>query len=249
MTTGAAPGLRRPRPRQAPLPQPHRLDRHRRPHRGDDALGPARAALRRRLAGAVAAPREARRPRVLGGGAVTGSRAAPGVHPGVLRRGARDLRHHRLDVPLRPDDPGDGRLGRGRGAGGGGPRADRRRRLRAAAHGLGAQARPAGLCRGDRAGRGSSSPTPASARSSPRASSAGRSWCCRGGPHLGEHTSDHQVETVGWLRGRPGVHVADDEGDSPGCIAAAAAAAAAGARMARTADPAFIARLRRFIEG
>ena len=25
---------------------------------------------------------------------------------------------------------------------------------------------------------------------------------------LGEHTSDHQVETIGWLRGKPGVHVA-----------------------------------------
>ena len=28
--------------------------------------------------------------------------------------------------------------------------------------------------------------------------------------HLGEHTSDHQVETVGWLRAKPWVHVADD---------------------------------------
>ena len=68
---------------------------------------------------------------------------------------------------------------------------------------------------------------------------------------LGEHTSDHQVETVGWLRGKPGVHVADDRGaSSPGCIAAAAAAAAAGgAGWRRPPIPAFIARLRRFIEG
>ena len=66
--------------------------------------------------------------------------------------------------------------------------------------------------------------------------------------HLGEHTSDHQVETVGWLRARPWVHVADDEGALPGCIAAAGAMAAAGA-VSRTADPAFIDRLRRFIEG
>ena len=65
--------------------------------------------------------------------------------------------------------------------------------------------------------------------------------------HLGEHTSDHQVETVGWLRAKPWVHVADDEGALCGCIASATAAAAAGDRMARTADPAFIARLRRFI--
>jgi UDP-N-acetylglucosamine transferase subunit ALG13 len=67
--------------------------------------------------------------------------------------------------------------------------------------------------------------------------------------HLGEHTSDHQVETVGWLREKPWVHVADDEGALPACIAAAAAAAAAGERVARTADPAFIDRLRRFIAG
>ena len=67
--------------------------------------------------------------------------------------------------------------------------------------------------------------------------------------HLGEHTSDHQVETVGWLRAKPWVHVADDESALPACIAAAAAAAAAGERVARTADPAFIDRLRRFIEG
>ena len=50
--------------------------------------------------------------------------------------------------------------------------------------------------------------------------SAGRSWCCRGARTLGEHTSDHQVETVGWLRGKPWVHVADDEGALPACIAA-----------------------------
>jgi UDP-N-acetylglucosamine transferase subunit ALG13 len=67
--------------------------------------------------------------------------------------------------------------------------------------------------------------------------------------HLGEHTSDHQVETVGWLRAKSWVHVADDERALPGCIAAAAAAAASGARVARTADPAFIDRLRRFIAG
>ena len=67
--------------------------------------------------------------------------------------------------------------------------------------------------------------------------------------HLGEHTSDHQVETVGWLRARPGVHVADDEGALGACIAAAGAAAAAGERVGGTADPAFIDRLRRFIAG
>lgn len=64
---------------------------------------------------------------------------------------------------------------------------------------------------------------------------------------LGEHTSDHQVETVSWLRGKPGLVVADGEADLPGCIAAAAAAAGAGARLSTTADPGFIDQLRRFI--
>ena len=66
--------------------------------------------------------------------------------------------------------------------------------------------------------------------------------------HLGEHTSDHQVETVGWLRAKSWVHVADDEGALPACIAAAAAAAHAGARLAPTADPGLIERLRHFIQ-
>ena len=65
---------------------------------------------------------------------------------------------------------------------------------------------------------------------------------------FGEHTSDHQVETVSRLHGRPGVHVAETEGDLAGCITAVADAGAHGAQMAKTADPAFIARLRRFIE-
>lgn len=66
---------------------------------------------------------------------------------------------------------------------------------------------------------------------------------------LGEHTSDHQVETVSWLRGKPGLVVADGEADLPGCIAAAAAAAGAGARLSTTADPGLIDQLRRFIHG
>lgn len=64
---------------------------------------------------------------------------------------------------------------------------------------------------------------------------------------LGEHTSDHQVETVSWLRGKPGLLVADGEADLPGCIAAASAAAVAGGRLSTTADSGLIERLRRFI--
>lgn len=66
---------------------------------------------------------------------------------------------------------------------------------------------------------------------------------------LGEHTSDHQVETVSWLRGKPGLVVADTEADLPACIAEAAAAAGAGARLSNTADSGLIERLRLFIHG
>jgi UDP-N-acetylglucosamine transferase subunit ALG13 len=62
---------------------------------------------------------------------------------------------------------------------------------------------------------------------------------------LGEHTSDHQVETVSWLRGKPGLVVADGEADLPGCIAEAAATA--GARLATSAGSGLIDRVRAFI--
>ena len=67
---------------------------------------------------------------------------------------------------------------------------------------------------------------------------------------LGEHTSDHQLETAGWLRAKPGIHVADAEGDLAARIAEAEAASAHPEdRIAGSADPAFIARLRDFILG
>lgn len=65
--------------------------------------------------------------------------------------------------------------------------------------------------------------------------------------HLAEHTSDHQMETARWLRGKPGVHVAEAESDLADRIAAALAEPQAGIRTAGVADPAFIARLRAFI--
>ena len=49
---------------------------------------------------------------------------------------------------------------------------------------------------------------------------------------------------MSWLRGKPGLVVADGEADLPDCIAAAAAAAHAGARLATTADQGRIDRLR-----
>jgi UDP-N-acetylglucosamine transferase subunit ALG13 len=61
----------------------------------------------------------------------------------------------------------------------------------------------------------------------------------------GEHNNDHQVDTARWLRGRPGLHVADTEADLPAAIAAARAADAA-ASLGTTAPPAFLARIRAF---
>ena len=65
----------------------------------------------------------------------------------------------------------------------------------------------------------------------------------------GEHTSDHQLETAAWLRGLPGVFVASEAEDLPGCIAAARARGAAGgvAPVPKSAPPEFLGRLRGFI--
>src|SRR6185503_3524674 len=71
---------------------------------------------------------------------------------------------------------------------------------------------------------------------------------------LGEHTNDHQVDTARWLRGRPGLFVADAEADLPAAIAAARDHESAGeggpASLGATAPWAFLERIRRFaLEG
>lgn len=67
--------------------------------------------------------------------------------------------------------------------------------------------------------------------------------------HLGEHTSDHQLETADWLAAKRGVHVARTEADlAPRIAAALAEKADAGPRIVPTADPAFLARIRAFIQ-
>jgi UDP-N-acetylglucosamine transferase subunit ALG13 len=63
---------------------------------------------------------------------------------------------------------------------------------------------------------------------------------------LGEHTSDHQVETAGWLKGKTGVHVAGDETELAARIAEASDRSGDVAAMPAI-DPAFVARLRAFI--
>jgi UDP-N-acetylglucosamine transferase subunit ALG13 len=65
--------------------------------------------------------------------------------------------------------------------------------------------------------------------------------------HLGEHTSDHQLETATWLRKTPWVFVADTEPELGPRIVEALAAHAAPVRQA--ASPALLDRLHAFIRG
>jgi len=65
----------------------------------------------------------------------------------------------------------------------------------------------------------------------------------------GEHTTDHQIATANWLRGKPGIFVADTDADLPGAIAAARAAGAQEATLPPFADAAFTGRLRAAILG
>jgi UDP-N-acetylglucosamine transferase subunit ALG13 len=63
-----------------------------------------------------------------------------------------------------------------------------------------------------------------------------------------EHTSDHQVETAGWLAAKPGVYVAAAEHEIPARIEAALALPPDRlATIPPHAPPELIARLRRFI--
>lgn len=64
----------------------------------------------------------------------------------------------------------------------------------------------------------------------------------------GEHTNDHQIDTAGWLRRRPGIYVADAEQDLGACIAEALARGASGESLGATAPADFLARLRSFAE-
>ncbi len=68
---------------------------------------------------------------------------------------------------------------------------------------------------------------------------------------LGEHRNDHQLATVARLRGRPGLHVADDETALPDCLERALAEARQPGRpvIPPVADPGFTAALRAFLTG
>ncbi|MCX7888539.1 MAG: hypothetical protein N2422_02270 [Rhodobacteraceae bacterium] len=65
----------------------------------------------------------------------------------------------------------------------------------------------------------------------------------------GEHTTDHQIATANWLRGKPGIFIADTDADLPGAIAAAQRAGGQDATLPPHADPAFTDRLRAAILG
>lgn len=61
----------------------------------------------------------------------------------------------------------------------------------------------------------------------------------------GEHTTDHQMATAGWLRGKPGIFVADDEAGLPAAVEAAMRAGMdTDRRVSAVAETAFTDRLR-----
>jgi UDP-N-acetylglucosamine transferase subunit ALG13 len=64
----------------------------------------------------------------------------------------------------------------------------------------------------------------------------------------GEHTTDHQIATANWLRGKPGVHIAEDDADlGPAIAAALAAGPPTEPTFPAEASQDFIARIRRCI--
>ncbi len=66
----------------------------------------------------------------------------------------------------------------------------------------------------------------------------------------GEHTTDHQIATANWLRGKPGVHIADGDADlGPAIEAALAAGPPAEPTFPAEASSAFLARIRQCITG
>jgi UDP-N-acetylglucosamine transferase subunit ALG13 len=59
-----------------------------------------------------------------------------------------------------------------------------------------------------------------------------------------EHTTDHQLHTARWLKERPGIFVAMDEGELDARIVEARSARRSGATLGKTAPAEFTARIR-----
>ncbi|MBD8066800.1 glucuronosyltransferase [Devosia sp. PTR5] len=64
---------------------------------------------------------------------------------------------------------------------------------------------------------------------------------------LGEHTTEHQLHTVNWLKERPGIHVVLDEAELDARIEAAQAMSLDGATLGTVAPAPFVERLRQAI--
>jgi UDP-N-acetylglucosamine transferase subunit ALG13 len=63
----------------------------------------------------------------------------------------------------------------------------------------------------------------------------------------GEVTTDHQLATARWLKGKPGIHVAMEEAELKGAIEAALATPADQDSMSVTAPAPFLQKIRSFI--
>ncbi|WP_299131214.1 glycosyltransferase [uncultured Amaricoccus sp.] len=63
---------------------------------------------------------------------------------------------------------------------------------------------------------------------------------------FGEHTNDHQLDTAGWLRTRPGIYVADTERDLATRLSDALAGGVGAGALDTAAPAGFLSRLRAF---
>lgn len=64
----------------------------------------------------------------------------------------------------------------------------------------------------------------------------------------GEHTTDHQLATAAWLRGKPGIHVADTDTELGAAIKLAFTTARdSSGKWAAAADPELLKRIRQYV--
>jgi len=64
----------------------------------------------------------------------------------------------------------------------------------------------------------------------------------------GEHTTDHQLATAAWLRGKPGIHVADTDADlAPSIGLALSTARDTSGKWEAAANPEFLKKIRQYV--